>query len=531
MDTLVLVTIAISAVGSGFGIAWYLFHHKFAEAHERAARAEGETSSVRAQLESASQAVEQSRRTAQQQTADLARAEAERDAAIRERDMHVAQLKTTHAQLEEAGSAVRALQDERAQLRERNGALELLNSRKDAELATQKKWFDEQLREKSEAFTLLNSQKDAELAAQKKWVEEQGAHLQALFAQTANQLFEDKAARFGDQNKEQIEALMKPLHLQLSEFRKRVDEVYSADANAQARLENHIATLAQKAADVGNTANSLANAMLGNSKKQGDWGEHQLIALLEQAGFVKGKHFDTQVGARDDDSGRRYADVVLWLPENRCLVLDSKLTLPSWVTYCSSDDPKAREAALAAMVRSMRDHFEDLAAVDYAQIVGKEKSVPFTLMFIPIEAAGIEAFKALPELFANAQRRKIIMITPTTLFCVLQLVLGLWSIHDRHMNSLKIAEHGRLLLRKLGTFVQSFKTVGDKLAAAASSYETAKGQLQSGPGNLAGIAERMAKLGVEAPKDGELAKLIDVRSNLVEAESAALIEDSEPQHS
>jgi DNA recombination protein RmuC len=430
---------------------------------------------------------------------------------------------------ERAGKAEGEVISSRRQLDSAAEALE--RSRKSAEEQAARVARAEAEREAAlRELELVNKRTEDELQSQKKWFEEQSAHLQSLFSQTASQLLDDKAAKFGHNNKEQIEALMKPLHLQLSEFRKRVDEVHSADSTAQAKLEGQIAVLAQKAADVGATAANLAHAMLGNSKKQGDWGEHQLVMLLEQAGFVKGKHFDTQVGARDDDAGRRFADVVLWLPENRCLVLDSKLSLPSWTTYCSTDDAKVREASLAAMVRSMRDHFESLAAIDYTQIIGKEKSIPFTLMFIPIEAAGIEAFKALPELFANAQRRKVIMITPTTLFCVLQLVLGLWSIHDRHINSQQIAEQGRLLLRKLGTFMNSFKTVGDRLGAALTTYEIARGQLQAGPGNLVSLADRMAKLGVEAPKDGELARLIQLDS-LPLQESQVLEDQSEEQGS
>jgi DNA recombination protein RmuC len=157
----------------------------------------------------------------------------------------------------------------------------------------------------------------------------------------------------------------------------------------------------------------------------------------------------------------------------------------------------------------MRKHYQDLAGKDYAQIVSNGRSIPFTLMFVPIEAAGIEAFRVAPDLFIEAQKRKIIMVTPTTLFCVLQLVSALWNIHDRQANSMKIAEQGRLLLRKLGSFVGSFKSVGDSLAHAAVTYEKAKDQLQAGKGNLVSVAERMAKLGVEAPREGELARLIE----------------------
>ena len=525
----ITVIIVIGALAVGLLVGWAIAQRGQSTARERTGNAEGQVVNLQRQLDTASAELGQIRHSFQDQQASLARAQAERDGAFQhaqaaegrskeaeanradlaskladaerrtaEKDgtLNVAHNQAKHlqeqidertrmadglqAQLNETRGQVRELQEERVALRERIGTLEALNSRK-----------------------------DQELLAQKQWIEEQTQHLQSVFAKTAGELLEDKATKFGQRNKEQIEVLMKPFQDQLGEFRKRVDELHTADTSARARLEQQVSNLAQKAADVGTTANNLANAMLGNAKKQGNWGELQLSVLLEQAGFLKGKHFDTQVAAVGEDNEQRYADTVLWLPEKECLVIDSKLTLPSWVDYCSNEDPEARKGALAGIVASLRSHYQDLAGKDYAQLVSKGKSVPFTLMFIPIEAAGIEAFRAAPDLFTEAQKRKVIMVTPTTLFCVLQLVSALWNIHDRQVNSLRIAEEGRLLLRKLGTFVQSFKSVGDSLGNALVSYEDAKGQLQSGKGNLISIAERMSKLGVEAPKGNELARLIE----------------------
>jgi len=347
-----------------------------------------------------------------------------------------------------------------------------------------------------------------ELVRQRTWVEEQGQHLKSLFAKTADDLLQAKAAQFGQQNREQIELLMNPFKSQLSDFRQRVDELHTADVHDRAMLQQQISQLAGKASEIGLKADNLANAMLGNVKKQGNWGELQLKVLLEQAGFVEGRHFRTQYAVEGENEENRFSDTVLFLPNDECLVIDSKLTLASWTEYCSTDDPEQRKGALLAVVASMRKHYQDLAGKDYAHIVSKGRSVPFTLMFVPIEAAGIEAFRVSPELFNEAQKKKIVMVTPTTLFAVLQLVSGLWSIHNRQLNADRIADEGRKLLRKLGTFLESFSSVGASLDKALVSYNEAKGQLHTGKGNLLAIAAKMSDLGVDAPKGGQFERLI-----------------------
>lgn len=521
--------LAVGGILLGLSVGWAIAQRALGGARERAGTAEGHVNSLRMQLNGAHLELEKLRTVVGQHSGVVSRAQAERDAAVFEveklearvkaaelaKEESTAQLVTSERHGVEKGAALNAAHNQGRELedrlRERANLLNNVETALEATRAELRALQEERaaLRERVGGLELLTSSKDKELIAQKRWIEEQSVHLQTLFSKTASDLLEEKASRFGQANKDQIETLMKPFQDQLREFRKRADDLHTAETGARARLEEQISHLAQKAADVGATANNLAKAMLGNAKKQGNWGELQLTVLLEQAGFVEGKHFDLQVGAKSDEHEQRFADTVVRLPERECLVIDSKVTLPSWNLYCSTDDAAARAAALAGVVESMRKHSDELAAKDYAQIVSGGRSIPFTLMFIPIEAAGIEAFRAAPELFIEAQKHKVIMVTPTTLFCVLQLVIGLWNLHDRQTNALSIAEQGRLLLRKLGTFVGNFKSVGDSLASAVSTYERAKDQLQAGKGNLVSIAERMAKLGVEAPKDGELSRLID----------------------
>lgn len=540
--TLTTGLLVVGGIVLGLAIGWAIAQRALGGARERAGAAEGHVTSLQMQLNGAHLELEKLRSLVAQHSGLVSRAQAERDGAALEveklearvkgaelaRETVSGQLATSERRGVEKDGALSATHDQvrelEERLRERAGLLHNVETALEATRAELRALQEKraELRERVGALELLISSKDQELIAQKQWIEEQSAHLQALFSKTASDLLEEKASRFGQANKDQIETLMKPFQDQLREFRKRVDDLHTVETGARARLEEQISHLAQKAADVGATANNLAKAMLGNAKKQGNWGELQLTVLLEQAGFVEGKHFDLQVGAKSDEHDQRFADTVVWLPEKECLVIDSKATLPSWDLYCSTDDPAARAAALAGVVESMRKHSDELAAKDYAQIVSGGRSIPFTLMFIPIEAAGIEAFRAAPELFIEAQKHKVIMVTPTTLFCVLQLVIALWNLHDRQANALNIAEQGRLLLRKLGTFVGSFKSVGDSLISAVSTYERAKDQLQTGKGNLVSIAERMARLGVEAPKDGELARLIDATEPEIPVANAAL---------
>lgn len=520
--------LCLSALAIGFGTAWLIGQRSIGTIRERAATAEGKADSLQQQLTATIDGLETARQVTQDQAALLARAHAERDSAFEkaakaestvndvqqralmlESRLSEAQRLTVekNGDFEVATQTITHLQDQCAQ---RDKLVTQFTEESQARVAAiQELQYERvQLRERVSALEAANAQKAEQIELQKRWVNDQSDHLKTFFAKTASDLLENKAVTFGQVNREQIEALMKPFGDQLLAFRSRVDELHTLDTAARAKLEEQVSNLARGAAAVGATADNLAKAMLGSPKKQGDWGEHQLNVLLEQAGFIRGKHFDIQVSARDDDDVRRFADTVLRMPERQCLVIDAKVTLSSWIEYCSATEPSARDRALGDVVRSLRSHYQNVAMKDYAQAVSPGQSLPFTLMFIPIEAAAIEAFRAAPDLFSDAQKRKVIMVTPTTLFCVLQLVQALWNVHDRQANALQIAEHGRLLLRKLGTFVESFCALGDRLGAALESYDAAKGQLHMGRGNLASIAARMSNLGIEFPRNGKLAELI-----------------------
>lgn len=362
----------------------------------------------------------------------------------------------------------------------------------------------------------INSKVEA-LALQRQWVEEQSTNLQTLFSNTANKLLEERAAKFGEQNKEQMQGILAPFEKQILEFRQRIDHIHTEDAKANASLERQIETLARSAFDVGSKADQLANAMLGNVKHQGEWGQLQLTVLLQKAGFVEGTHFSNQVIGENDEDEKRIADTVMWLPNGETLVIDAKVTLPSWTAFCGAEDKEQRSSALKDMIASTKAHYVGLAGKDYARIVGKGRSIPFTVMFMPIEPAGLEILRAEPDLFNDARKKNIIIVTPTSLFSVLHLVSSLWTFQAKQNNALEIAEEGRLLLKKLGGFIDTFMDIGGRLDSAVDSFAKAKGQLHVGRGNVMSIANRMATLGVEAPTKGEMPALM-LAAEEVEAE-------------
>jgi|SRR5215469_1235963 len=505
----VLVALIASLVGlvAGAALTKFLLASQARTSASQLSELKNQCDALRAEAQNA--AISETRATAERDAA-LSKSNADREANVALNEK-IERLTTdlTHSKNENAELGVKLSNavSLSASKDEELGRERQLVEQRSTEL-TDSKAANSELAAKLSAAETLVASKDGELSRQKQWIEEQTQHLQALFANSANQLLQERATQFGEANKEQIGALLEPFKQQLTDFRQRVDEIHSSDATARGALENHIQHLALTASQVGAKADLLANAMLGNAKQQGEWGQLQLTTLLEKAGFVEGKHFENQYSGEGDDNETRIADTVLWLPNKETLVIDAKVSLPSWTRFCEAKDSEAQERERLALVASIRAHYQNLAAKDYAQIVGRGQSVPFTVMFVPIEAAGIEAFRAAPDLFSDAQKRKIIIVTPTTLFCVLHLVYALWNIHDKQANALDIADHGRRMLKKLGTFLDSFAAIGNSLQSALTTYDTAKGQLQDGRGNLVSLASRMAELGVEAPPAGELPRLI-----------------------
>lgn len=316
----------------------------------------------------------------------------------------------------------------------------------------------------------------------------------AQFQNLANEILEDKSKRFTDTNKQNIGDLLKPLGENIEKFRERIER----DATERQILEREIKRLHEMSNQVSEQANNLASALRGNSKTQGDWGEMILETMLESSGLQKGVHFRVQENFKTEEGANVRPDVVLLLPGDKQMVIDSKVSLTAYVSCVETDDPAVREAALSAHVTSVRNHINELAGKSYQKL--NDKSPDFVVMFIPNEPAYLLALQHDPKLWAEAYKKKVIISSPTNLFAILKIVDDLWRRDSQDRYAIEIARQGGALYDKFVGFAETFLTVGDALGRTEKAYHAALGQLRDGNGNLVRRAESLKKLGVRATK-------------------------------
>jgi DNA recombination protein RmuC len=340
-----------------------------------------------------------------------------------------------------------------------------------------------------------------QLAAQKQWIEEQTAQFERKVLAAAATMMEERGKAFTESNRKEVDAVIAPFKEQLAEFRARVDHIYTSDTRERGELRAQIEHLTNLNQAVSNQAERLTNALTVASKSTGDWGETIMQRILEDSGLREGNEYRLQHSITDVDGDRVQPDAVIFLPENRQLVIDSKVSNKAWTEYCHETDDEERKARLKEHLASLRAHVKSLAAKDYSRSPDLQ-SVDFVVMFVPVEAALLTAFAADESLYTDAFRSKIIMVTPSTLMAVVKLVEGLWTLQKRKESADEIAEAGRRLYEKLTSFAGTFVEVGEAIQKAHGTFEKAQGQLATGRGNAIKLAERMVELGV-APAAGK----------------------------
>ncbi len=344
----------------------------------------------------------------------------------------------------------------------------------------------------------------AEIRVQSERVEMQTVEREKLqrqltdhFRNLANDILEEKTRRFTDTNRKNIGELLKPLGEHIERFRQRIEQ----DARERDALEKEVRRLHEMSNQVSREANNLAAALRGNSKTQGDWGEIILETLLESSGLQRGIHFRVQEDFRTEEGTHVRPDVVLLLPDNKQMVIDSKVSLTAYAQYVDAEDASdegGRKAALAAHVASVRRHIDELAAKSYQKLT--TASPDFVIMFVPNEPAFLVALQSDAKLWDEAYRRKVILSSPTNLFAILKIVDDLWRRDNQDRYALEIAEKGGALYDKFVGFAESFLAVGESLGRTDKAYKKALGQLREGNGNLIRRTEELRKLGVKAAK-------------------------------
>lgn len=344
------------------------------------------------------------------------------------------------------------------------------------------------------------------LEAQQKETEQLHVRLTDQFRNLANEILEDKSRRFTEVNRDNMERILSPLNKDIEAFRKQVDEVYNKEATERTVLERKIAELVQLNNQIRLDTTNLTNALKGNSKTQGDWGEMILERILENSGLTKGREYFIQETLRDegnrvvkDEKGACLRpDVVIVYPDNRKVVIDSKVSLTAYVDYCDAETDVAREVAVKAHLQSVKRHIDELAAKDYCGYT--EGALDFVMMFIPNEASYVLAMQADNNLWNEAYRKRVLILSPANLIASLKLTADLWSREYRNRNAQEIAERGALLYDKCLAFLESFTIIGDNLRKTQECYDQAFSRLKTGNGNLISQTKKLRELGVKSRK-------------------------------
>lgn len=338
----------------------------------------------------------------------------------------------------------------------------------------------------------LHSQKEELETIQNKFTKE--------FENLASKILEDKSQRFTEQNKSNLDIILNPLKEKIKDFEEKVEKAYKAESTERITLKAEIKNLIDLNKQISEEANNLATALKGNNKTQGNWGEFILEKILERSGLIKNQEYKTQVNTQNDEGSRIQPDVVVFLPDNKHIIIDAKVSLIAYEAFVNSSDEFEKTKLLRAHLDSVKSHIKLLSEKNYHTSV--DFITPdFVLLFIPIESSFSLAIQADYELFNFAWDRKIVVVSPSTLLATLRTISSIWKQERQTRNALEIAEQGGKLYDKFVGFVEDLIATGKKMDEAKKSYSEAMGKLTDGTGNLVRRAEKLKELGAKTTKN------------------------------
>jgi DNA recombination protein RmuC len=369
------------------------------------------------------------------------------------------------------------LEQENAKLKEKEIALNSELSRENA--------VSEGLREK------LQEQKNELQNLQDKFTKE--------FENLANRIFDEKSSRFTQQNKENIDQILKPLGERIKLFENRINEVYTDETKQRASLAEQIKSLNDLNQQMSRDATNLTNALKGESKTQGNWGEFILESILEKSGLIKDREYSTQSTFTGEEGKRQKPDVIINLPEGRHIIIDSKVSLTAYETFCSAGDEALRKIALNDHVNSIRNHVKELSKKNYQNIYDLS-SMDFVIMFVPIEPAMAIASQADITIWNDAFEKNIVIVSPSILLATLRTIANIWKQENQNKYAIEIARQSGALYDKFVSFTEDLINIGKKIDDTKGFYSEAVKKLYDGSGNIIRRIENIKSLGAKATK-------------------------------
>lgn len=417
-------------------------------------------------------------------------------------------------QLRQLQQSIQQLQQEKTlQHKERD---ELLSRMLEAEGANKflQQEFEQyhQLQEEHQAIqkqlAILQNQLEnthEKLTGQKQELEEISEKFRFEFRNLAQGILDEKTAKFTQVNEEKMKAILDPLKTELVDFKKKVDDTYDKESKERFTLGKEVQRLIEMSQLVSQEANNLTTALKGNNKQQGNWGEMILESILDYSGLTKGREYLAQEFIRDnagniikDENGKGLQpDITVMYPDQRKIIIDSKVSLVAWEQYVSEETTAMQKQFIKEHVQSIRSHIDGLSRKKYPQYA---QALDYVLLFIPIEPAFLEAVKTDLQLWKYAYDKRIMLVSPTNLLAVLKIIADLWRVEQQNLHAIEIADKAGALYDKFTNFIENLEQVGKKIQDAQQSYEAAFKQLSSGRGNIVGKVEELKKMGANANK-------------------------------
>lgn len=474
LDNLDTCLVALgAALASGVGVGWWVKQKYQVQAQLLQQQLSSETRWHEQQITQ----LHQSLSDAQQELEQL----------DQERDKAEFELRQSHGKMMAVLEKLRyfeAIKQERQQYSDELGRLREEKAQLEVQLHEQQARHQQQLEASQDKLQLLERAEE---------------RLKQQFEHLANQVFEAKTAKVDQQNRQSLDGLLTPLREQLDGFKRQVNDSFNHEAKERHTLVHELRNLQRLNEQMAKEAVNLTQALKGDNKQQGNWGEVVLARVLAESGLREGHEYQTQVSLQNEAGKRYQPDVIVHLPHDKQVVIDSKMALVAYERYFHAETDAARDVALRDHLLALRNHIKGLGQKDYHQLKGIQ-SLDYVLMFIPVEPAFQVAIQADPSLVKDAMEHNIILVSPTTLLVALRTIDNLWRNDRQNQNAQQIAERASRLYDKLRLFVDEMEGLGSALDKANQSYQGAMNKLATGRGNAIRQAESFKQLGVEVKR-------------------------------